>query len=96
MPPELAEAIGPVLAIIGVGSMVLIGMKLRYSHLRETRPGGGVKEEREQLIDAVTSLRDEVRTLREEFGELYERVEFAERLLTRGRANGELGPSPNP
>jgi predicted nuclease with TOPRIM domain len=53
-----------------------------------------VKEERERLVEAVTSLRDEVRMLREEFGELYERVEFAERLLTRGRADGELGLPP--
>jgi predicted nuclease with TOPRIM domain len=94
MPPELAESIGPVLAILGVGSMILVGMKLRYSHLRESRLGGGVKEERERLVEAVTSLRDEVRMLREEFGELYERVEFAERLLTRGRADGELGLPP--
>jgi hypothetical protein len=43
MPPELAESIGPVLAILGVGSMILVGMKLRYSHLRESRLGGGVK-----------------------------------------------------
>jgi predicted nuclease with TOPRIM domain len=80
MPPELAESIGPVLAILGVGSMILVGMKLRYSQ--------------ERLVEAVTSLRDEVRMLREEFGELYERVEFAERLLTRGRADGELGLPP--
>jgi len=35
MDPILAETIAPFLAIFGIGTMVLIGMKLRYNH----RPG---------------------------------------------------------
>ncbi|MDH3290932.1 MAG: hypothetical protein OEO20_13285 [Gemmatimonadota bacterium] len=86
MPPGLAEAIGPVLAIFGVGSMILIGMKIRYTHLRQTRLGQGGQEEMEHLTEDVATLHDEVRLLRQDFAEMYERVEFAERLLTRGQA----------
>ncbi len=87
MPPELAEAVGPVLAILGVGSMILIGMKLRYTHLRETRLDRGGKKEMEQLTEDVAALRDEVRLLRQDCAEMYERIEFAERLLTRGQGD---------
>lgn len=92
MPPEIAEAIGPVLAILGVGSMILIGMKLRYSHLRDTRLGQGGREEIGHLTEDVAALRDEVRLLRQDFAEMYERIEFAERLLTRGQVEDADGP----
>ena len=93
MPPELAEAIGPVLAILGAGSMVLIGMKIRYNHLRQTRLGQGGQEEMERLTEDVATLRDEVRLLRQDSAEMYERIEFAERLLTQGRAE-DADPPP--
>ena len=31
MPPQLIEALGPILAIVSVGTMVLIGMKMRLT-----------------------------------------------------------------
>ena len=89
MDPAIAESIGPVLAILGVGSMILIGVKLRFSHKEKMRLGEGGSAEAQRLEEEVATLRDEVHGMREGFAELYERVEFAERLLTKGRAEGD-------
>ncbi len=88
MDPVIAEVLGPVTAILGLGSMILIGVKLRYSHKEKMLLGEGGPAETGRLGEDVAVLRDEVRLLREGFAELYERVEFAERLLTKGRADG--------
>ena len=88
MDPVIAEVLGPVTAILGVGTMILIGVKLRYSHKEKMRLGEGGSGVTERLGEDVAVLRDEVRLLREDFAEMYERLEFAERLLTRGRAEG--------
>ncbi len=88
MDPAIAESIGPVLAILGVGSMILIGVKLRFSHKEKMRLGEGGSAEAQRLEEEVATLRDEVHGMREGFAELYERVEFAERLLTKGRTDG--------
>lgn len=88
MPPGLAEAIGPVLAIFGIGTMILIGMKLRYSHLRQTRLDQGGQEEVGRLAEDVAALRDEMQLLRQDVSDVYERMEFAERLLARGQVEG--------
>lgn len=97
MSPEIAEAIGPFLAMIGLGTMILIGMKLRYNHIQRTRFGHGADQERERLREDVDAVRDEVRALRDDFAELYERVDFAERLLTRGKApDADVDALPEP
>ena len=88
MDPAIAESIGPVLAILGVGSMILIGVKLRFSHKEKMRLGEGGSAEAQRLEEEVATLRDEGHGMREGFAELYERVEFAERLLTKGRTDG--------
>lgn len=88
MDPAIAEILGPVTAILGLGTMILIGVKLRYSHKEKMRLGEGGSGVTEHLGEDVAVLRDEVRLLREGFAELYERVEFAERLLTKGRTDG--------
>ena len=96
MPPGLADAIGPVFAILGIGSMILIGMKIRYNHLRQTRFGQGAQEDVDRLTEDVATLHDEVRLLRQDFAELYERIEFAERLLTRGQGQDADRPPGKP
>ena len=93
MPPGLADAIGPVLAVLGIGTMILIGMKLRYSHLQQTRLDRGGREEVGRLAEDVAALRDEMQILRQDVSEVYERIEFAERLLARGQAEGRLLPA---
>ena len=93
MPPDLVAAIGPLLVVFGVGTMILIGMKLRYSHLRQTRLDQGGREEVGRLAEDVAALRDEMQLLRQDVSEVYERVEFAERWLARGQAEGKPSPA---
>ena len=83
MDVALAEIIIPFFAAMGLGTMVLIGMKLRYSHkarLAEQSDGGDV----ERLTAAVGDLFDEVQALREGVTDMGERLEFTERMLTKG------------
>ena len=93
MPPELIEVLAPVVVILSIGTMVLIGMKMRLtarshesSNLNRVAKDG---EDIERLADTVDALHDQVRMMRDDFAELHERVDFAERLLSRG----EISPS---
>ncbi len=67
---------------------ILIGMKMRYTHLKRTRVSGSAQQEAERLANAVDNLRSEVGLLRDEFLELNERVDFTERLLERPKSGG--------
>ena len=88
MDPALADAIGPVFALVSMGTMILIGIKMRFNHkyrmLSREHP-----EEVERLTEAVRALHDDVRQLREEMLELHERMDFAERMLTSGKDEGQ-------
>ncbi len=74
------EDILALLLLVG-GGFTLIAMKMRYSHIRETRLSGGSDGEVERLAEAVDSLRSEVALLHDENHRLNERVDFTERLL---------------
>ena len=85
MPPEILELIGPLVAITTIGTMILIGMKMRLT----ARAQGSSRIDRDELSrlgDAVEGLHEEVRVMRDEFAEVQDRVDFAERLLSRGQA----------
>ena len=88
MDPILAETIAPFFAIIGVGSMVLIGMKLRYNYKARIAEQTGSTEDLDRIANAVGDLIDEVQSLREGLADMNERMEFTERMLTQGKANG--------
>ncbi len=88
MDPVL-EMIIPFLGMMGIGGMVLIGMRLRYTHLQRLKRGAGSPEEMARLTEAVDSLRDEIRIMREEVLSINDRVEFTERLLERPRAEAK-------
>ncbi|NIN71109.1 MAG: hypothetical protein GTO46_04055 [Gemmatimonadetes bacterium] len=83
------ELLAPVLAFISIGGMVLIGMKLRYTHKERTALGGTSQKAVEQLTDTVKALHEQVQLLRDGYLELNERVEFAERLLERPKSDSE-------
>jgi len=95
MPVAVLESIAPLVALFGLGTFTLIGMRmwLKAKSDRLSSPG---RKETEQLIDAVESLQDQVQLLREEYGELHERVDFAERLLARAGVNGSAEPPRHP
>ncbi len=88
MSPEILEFLAPVVGVTSLGIIILIGMKMRYTHLQRTRVSGSAQQEVERLADAVDNLRAEV-------GLLNERVEFTERLLERpktARADSDVLP----
>lgn len=82
MNPILAETLAPFLGIVSVAGAVLIGMKLRYNHLAKIRQGGSA-DEVQRLAEAVETLNDNMRLLRDEVVDLSERVDFAERMLPK-------------
>ena len=88
MPPHLVEAIPPLIALMSIGTMVLIGMKMRLTarlHASSNQDRDQKdREEVERLGEVVDGLHDQLRLMRDEFSELHERVDFAERLLSRG------------
>ncbi len=73
-----------------IGVFVLTGLKGWSNHklrMRET-PGG----DNERLAEAVQKLHDEVGSMREEFAELNERMDFTERMLSEVRSRNAIGP----
>jgi hypothetical protein len=86
---NILEIILPFLGMMGIGGVVLIGMRLRYEHLQRLKQGGGPPEDVERLTEAVNSLHDDVRLMREEILSINERVEFTERLLERPKTEAQ-------
>jgi hypothetical protein len=79
MPPDLA----PLLAVLSMGVFVLVGMKIWLKHKIDRQRLEG-SEEVDRLAEVIDSLHDQIQLVREDLGDLQERVDFAERLLTRG------------
>ncbi len=90
MPPEILEFIAPLMIITTIGTLFLIGMKMRLSAKVQLQEGSK-SEDVERLADAVDGLHEEVRMLREEYTELHERMDFAERMLSTGQPRKALG-----
>jgi hypothetical protein len=86
MDPLIAEAIAPLLALLGVGTFSLIGLRMYLGH-RTRRLELSAGQLSAHLEETIEELRHEVQGLRGDVGELQERVDFAERLLTRGQEN---------
>lgn len=81
MPPDLA----PLLALVGMGTFALLGMRMWLRHKIERSRLSGA-DDVDRLVEAIDGLHEQTRLMREDLTELQERVEFAERLLTRGNA----------
>ena len=79
MPEEVAILIFTAL----VGTFSLVGLKILVS-ARKTRHGEVGKEEVQRLTESVEGLQDQMYRVRDAVGELHERMDFAERLLTKG------------
>lgn len=78
--PIAALAI-PTVAIIMNGMLKLARLRVEEAKLHAGDAGNG---------GDVAALRDEVAELRHELGEVHERLDFAERMLARGRGEGGL------
>ena len=77
MPPEVIVALGESLGITTLGAFVLMGMRVRLKAKSSEPP--------KKLTEAMEGLYDQNQALREDVAELQERLDFHERLLTRGR-----------
>lgn len=84
MSPELLDLLAPIIILPTLGTLVLIGIKMRLNYLRDIRLGKTAEENR-QLEEEVANLRDEVLYLREGMDDMSERIEFHERLLTKAK-----------
>jgi len=86
MTPEILNTIAPLVALLGVGTFGLLGMRM-WLNAKARRPPLSA-DEVERLGEALEGLHDEIRLMREDLGELHERVDFAERLLARSGSAG--------
>jgi uncharacterized protein YlxW (UPF0749 family) len=84
MSTEILEAIGPFFAIAAMGTLVLVGMRMRYKYKIDSMPRPK-SEQTERLTEAVDGLYEQAQLLRDEVSELQERLDFHERLLTKAK-----------
>ena len=66
-----------------VGTFTVVGLKILVS-ARRTRHGEVGTEEVRRLAETVEGVQDQMYQVRDAVAELHERVDFAERLLTKG------------
>lgn len=85
MDPSILEPVMAVVAMLSIGSLVLIGMKMRYTHKAQMLEQPKKSEDLERLAEAMDAIYEQSRGLREDIGELQERLDFHERLLTKGK-----------
>jgi len=85
MEPNILEPIVAVIGMLSIGSLVLVGMKMRYTHKAQMLEQPKKSEDLERLADAMDAIYEQSRGLREDIGELQERLDFHERLLTKGK-----------
>ncbi len=88
MDPGVVGVFIPILGILG--GFGLMGLKIWTNHklkMRQTPDG-----DNERLTELEQQLSDEVGSMREALAELYERVEFTERMLLEVRSRNAIGP----
>jgi hypothetical protein len=83
------EVIAGLTAFFGGGTFFLIGLKMYLSH-RARRLGAGGGEQLHRLAETVDELRHDLADSRLELTDVQERLDFAERLLTKARDEGRL------
>jgi signal transduction histidine kinase len=83
MPEEVA-----LLIFVGmVGGFSLTGLSMILK-ARRSRHGDLKHEDVERLAESVEGLQDQMFQMRDAVADLHERVDFAERLLTKGEKQG--------
>jgi hypothetical protein len=84
MPPEIIDAIAPLIALTGLGVFTLVGLRMFFTYKAKRLELGAGRGDMGRVEELVEEVRGEVQLLRGEVGELHERVDFTERLLARG------------
>ncbi len=99
MTPGNIDLLITVIGALAGGLMGLGAIKIIVSgwiRRKEMAAGGAGGEEIEKLTDAVEALREETAYMRDQLGaeisDMHDRLEFAERLLTRGSDDRDQQP----
>jgi hypothetical protein len=86
MLPEILDSLEDLIdTMVPLFSLVVI-MLGAYGIVRAWRRGSPSREALESIDDKLTQLLETSDVLREELGEIQDRVEFTERLLTKAEA----------
>jgi hypothetical protein len=93
MTPGELETIAILTAFFGTGTFLLIGLKMFLTYRSRRLPGSGGEDVR-QLSETVDDLRRDLADTRAELADVHERMDFAERLLTKARDAGRLEGGP--
>lgn len=91
MPPEVLEYVAPLIGFFAFGTFSLIALRMWFTY-RSHRLGNVPPAEMERLTSAVEDLRTQLDAMRDENAELHERMDFAERVLARGKGTAEGDP----
>lgn len=83
------DAVFAMLALLMASGVALIGLRmfLNYRIKRFQAQGGG--EQPRELDEGLAELREQMYLLRGDVADLQERMEFTERVLTRGQGGEE-------
>jgi hypothetical protein len=87
------DAIFAMTALVGSGVFILLGLRMFLSYRIkrfETTKGGRSPE----TDEALAELRDQVHLLRGDIVDLQERLDFTERVLTRGQGSERAAGQP--
>ena len=82
---DLVDTMVPLLSLI----VIMLGA---YGITRAWRRGSPSRESLESIDDKLNQLLEHSEVLRGELGEIQDRVEFTERLLTKAQAARETNP----
>ena len=88
MDPGAVAVFIPIFGVLGL--VGLVGLKTWSHHKLKMQEMSGGDDER--LADAVQQLYEEVSSMRDDLGELHERVDFTERMLSEVRSKNAIGP----
>jgi uncharacterized protein YlxW (UPF0749 family) len=86
----LVEFVLPIVIVAIVASMVASIVRSATAAKHQAQRAGGDAEQQRRLEESVLELTDQVTQLRTEVMDLGERMDFAERVLVRGREDGRL------
>lgn len=89
MPTSVSDVLILLAAVIGSGSIVGVGMWL-YFRVRRLEDEN---KDLVQLTERIDALRDQLAAVQEQVGDLYERIDFTERVMAQVKGSKpELPP----
>lgn len=84
------EMLMVLLGFLAAGGFTLTALRMLLTH--RARKLGAAREADPLLSATVDELRQDLDAVRGDLSDLHERMDFAERLLTRARDDGRVGP----